>query len=77
VFTVGPKAQNTLLGMNLCFALQKYLQNLFFPCLGANKENLLHVIHCIISSSFFNQNSFISRLFQYVISLKYGNVLCG
>jgi hypothetical protein len=77
VFIVGPKAQTTLLGMNLCFALQKYLQNLFFPYLGANKEYLLHVIHYIISSLFFNQNLFISRLFQHVMSLKYGNVLCG
>jgi hypothetical protein len=26
---------------------------------------------------FFDQISFISRLFQHVMSLKYGNVLCG
>ncbi len=77
MFTVGSKAQTTLLGMNLCFALQKYLQIFFFPCLGANKEVLLHVIHCIISSLFFDQNSFISRLFQHVMSLKYENMLCG
>jgi hypothetical protein len=31
------------------FALQEHLENLSFPCLGANKEDLLHVTHCIIS----------------------------
>jgi len=39
--------------------------------LGANKENLLHVTHHIISSLLFDRNSFFSRLFQHFMSLTY------
>ncbi len=39
--------------------------------LGANKEDLLHVTHHIISSLLFGWNSPFSRLFQHVMSLTY------
>ncbi len=42
---------------------------------GANKEDLLHVTHCTISLLAFDQNSFISKLFQHVMSLTYEHVL--
>jgi len=29
--------------------LQKHLQNVSFPCLCGDKEDLLHATHCIIS----------------------------
>jgi hypothetical protein len=50
-----------------------YFFNVF--SFGANKEDLLHVTHCIISLLPFDQNSFISRLFQHVMSLTYEHVL--
>jgi hypothetical protein len=43
--------------------------------LGANKENLLHVTHCIISLLPFSRNSFISRLVQHVMLLTREHVL--
>jgi hypothetical protein len=53
------------------FAVQGYLS---FPCffnalsLGP-KEDLLHVTHCIISLLPYDQNSFMSELFQYVMNM--------
>jgi hypothetical protein len=51
---------------NFCFVLQKKKIPYFFDVfnLGANKEDLLHVIDYIISL-----NSFISKSFQHVMSL--------
>jgi hypothetical protein len=46
--------------MNYYLAFQEHLENLSFPCLGANKEDLLHVTHCIISLSLFGEKIFIS-----------------
>jgi hypothetical protein len=31
------------------FQLQKHLQNVSFPCLYGDKDDLLHATHCIIS----------------------------
>jgi hypothetical protein len=45
-----------------------------FSCLCANKQNILHVTHCIISLLSFDQNTFISRVFEHVISLAYEHV---
>jgi hypothetical protein len=41
--------------------------------LGANKEDLLHVTHHIISSLLFGWNPSFSRLFQHFMSLTYEN----
>jgi hypothetical protein len=46
-----------------------------FSCLCANKQNILHVTHCITSLLSFDQNTFISRVFEHVISLTYEHVL--
>jgi hypothetical protein len=43
--------------------------------LGANKKDLLHVTHCIISWLSFDQNSFKSKLFRYDMLLKYVDML--
>ncbi len=56
--------------------------NICFPSLCANKEDSLHVPHCIISLLFSGQNPFISSLLQHVLSLTYehvlsSQVLCG
>jgi hypothetical protein len=64
-------------GILSCFA-----KTFFFPCfpnvfsLGTNKEDLLYVRNYNISLLPFGQNSFISRLFQHVISLAYINMCC-
>jgi hypothetical protein len=44
------------IGMNQCFTLEI----LCFPCLGANKMNLLHVTNYIISLLPFSKKTFIS-----------------
>jgi hypothetical protein len=63
----------------MSFILRAFFKNLasqgylFFPCfsnafgLGANKEDLLLIIHSIVSLLSFEQNSSISRLFQHVM----------
>jgi hypothetical protein len=43
--------------------------------MGANKEDLLRVTHCIISLLPFSKKQFISKLFQHVMSLTYEHVL--
>jgi len=43
--------------------------------LSANKDSLLHVTNCIISSLPFGWNSFISMLFQHVMLLTHEHVL--
>jgi hypothetical protein len=43
--------------------------------LGANKKDLLHGTHGIISFLPFCSNSFISKLFQHVMSFTYEHVL--
>jgi hypothetical protein len=39
--------------------------------IGANKEYLLYVTHCIISSLPFDWNSFISKAFQHVMTYEH------
>jgi hypothetical protein len=56
--------------MNYYLTLQKHLENLSFPCFGAN-EDLLYVTHCIISLSPFGKN----YLFQHDMTLTYEHVL--
>jgi len=63
--------------LNCFFLFHKDLL-LFFTyafSLNTNKEDLLHVTHCITSLLPFGQNSFISKLFQCVLSLIYECVL--
>jgi hypothetical protein len=50
-----------------------YFFNIFN--LDANKDIILHLAHCIISSLSLGWNSFIFRLFQHVMSLTYQHVL--
>jgi len=74
--------------MNCCLSLWQHSKTflvsqwyLLFPCffyvfnLGANKEDLLHVTHYIISSLPFGWNSILSRLFQHFMSLIYEHVM--
>jgi hypothetical protein len=72
--------------MNYCLSFQEHSKifdtrifvfSLFFDVfgIGANKEDLLHVTHCIISLLSFSKNQFISKLFQHVMSLTYEHVL--
>lgn len=42
---------------------------------GANKENLLHVTHCFITSLSFSQISFLSKLFQHFKPWTYEHVM--
>jgi hypothetical protein len=55
------------IGMNQCFTLE----NLSFPCLGANKMDLLHVTNYIISLLPFGKKN----LFQHDMLLTYEHVL--
>jgi hypothetical protein len=45
--------------MNQCLTFQKHLEDFSFPYLGGNKEDLLHVTHCIISLQSFGKFLFI------------------
>jgi len=76
------------IGMNYCLSFQNHLEiflvpqgYLYFPyffnvfSLGTNKEDLLHVTHCVTSSLPFDHTLFTSKLFQHVMSLTYEHVL--
>jgi hypothetical protein len=53
--------------MNYFVAIQNHVGKKNSPCFGANKEDLLHVTHCIISlSPFGNKYLFLT---QYDINI--------